>query len=241
MALSKAVVAEDRKLAKASDKAGEALMKHRWHWTLDESNAKRVSFSEYGRSVGRGRTVINASAKGYALMREAESLPGATITADEARRRGNASSEREAAADAVAEVHGIGFVQADQSHRREVKDVLDIARDRAETHGTTVEEEAPDAAKRLEKIRKSIADGDADRKASPVLGNLTAGVQLSKARKALREVLNIARDVEEFDEDSVEHIEDGLERVRSTCDLIDLALTGRSEIDWDGELAKLAD
>ena len=58
MALSKAVVAEDKKLAKASDKAGEALMKHRWHWTLDESNAKRVSFAEYARQVGRHESIV---------------------------------------------------------------------------------------------------------------------------------------------------------------------------------------
>lgn len=240
MALSKSVVAEDRKLVEASEKAGEALMKLRWHWTLDESNDKRVSCAEYARQVGRVASVIQTSAKGYVLMADAKSS-GTQMIPDEARRRANTSVERQSAIEAVADRRGIAFVSAERGHSPEVKLVLEAARDRAESQGTTVEEEAPIVAKRMAKSESIRAKERADLAKSPVLGDLTAGVQLSKAKKALRQVLNIARDVEEFDEDSVDHIQDGVEQVRSVCDLIDLALTGHAEIDWDGELAKLAD
>jgi len=55
MTLPARVIERDHTLAKSADE----LMKLRWHWTLDESNAKRVGFSEYARSVGasEGRQV----------------------------------------------------------------------------------------------------------------------------------------------------------------------------------------
>lgn len=242
MALSKSVVAEDRKLVETSEKAGVALMKLRWHWTLDESNDRRVSFAEYARQVGRNESTIRQSARGYSLMVESEKSVGVPrITPDDAKRRANASAEKEAAVGAVADQRGIEYASADRGHQSEIKLVLEAARDRAESQGTSVEEEAPIVAKRMAKSESIRAKERADLAKSPVLGDLTAGVQLSKAKKALRQVLNIARDVEEFDEDSVDHIQDGVEQVRSVCDLIDLALTGHAEIDWDGELAKLAD
>jgi hypothetical protein len=36
------------------------------YWTLDESNAERVSVSEYTRAVGRDESTIRTYARGYA-------------------------------------------------------------------------------------------------------------------------------------------------------------------------------
>ena len=55
--------------------ASEELARHRWHWTLDESNPDRVSFSEYAAGVGRHKSQIQSFARGYALKVASEGCP----------------------------------------------------------------------------------------------------------------------------------------------------------------------
>ena len=69
MAVRKAdFVARDHELEAAHEKTSEALAKHRWHWTLDESNPERLTIQEYARRVVRGRASIHRMAYGYAAF-----------------------------------------------------------------------------------------------------------------------------------------------------------------------------
>src|SRR5438309_7292975 len=76
------VVAEDHRLERAADSAALALMRLRWHWTLDESNSKRVSVRAYASAVTKNSTRIHDDAHGYALLER-----GAAISPSEARER----------------------------------------------------------------------------------------------------------------------------------------------------------
>ena len=60
------VVETDHRLDMAASKTREALAKHRWHWTLDETNPDRVSIRNYADAVGRHETVVRRHANGYA-------------------------------------------------------------------------------------------------------------------------------------------------------------------------------
>lgn len=63
--LSPQVIAADRRLDDNAKRASEDLAKHRWHWTLDESNPDRVSIRAYARAVGRHHRTISVQANGF--------------------------------------------------------------------------------------------------------------------------------------------------------------------------------
>jgi hypothetical protein len=92
MSLPAQVIREDRQLEKARESTAETLMRHRWHWTLDESNPDRVSMREYARAVGRSFSTINADATGYALTQGDRDIP-----ISQARERANMGAETQPA------------------------------------------------------------------------------------------------------------------------------------------------
>jgi hypothetical protein len=47
------------------------LQHHRWRWTLDQSNPKRVSLPDYARAVGEDLTRIDWDLEAYEARREA--------------------------------------------------------------------------------------------------------------------------------------------------------------------------
>jgi len=55
-----------RALEKSAESASEQLAKHRWHWTLDETNPERVSLRAYARDVGRAESIVRKYANSYA-------------------------------------------------------------------------------------------------------------------------------------------------------------------------------
>jgi hypothetical protein len=119
----------DAELDASASSASEELAKHRWHWTLDESNPKRVSLRQYAKDVNRGYATIKTQANGYAAWVEGErSRP----LSDEIT-LANMGEERQAATEAVAKATGksVNTMRAGQN-RKEVTEVLHTARDRAE-------------------------------------------------------------------------------------------------------------
>src|SRR4051794_4243622 len=108
--LPKKVITEDRRLDQTQTKAAEALMRLRWHWTLDKSNADRVSMNAYAAAVSKSRGTIQRDAKGYALMK-APGSSGRATSPNEARGRANMGAESQAATEAVAEARGVSFQQ----------------------------------------------------------------------------------------------------------------------------------
>lgn len=231
-ALSRSVIDTDHKLEAASDHASEELAKHRWHWTLDEANPKRVSFSEYARAVGRSQPTISYSARAYV-----EVLHNGTAIA-EATARARMSIETQAATEAVAEARGVKFDSARRLRPTETRRVRDMARERAERHGTTVEDEAPKVAQFIVRSERAERNQRDERRERLGLRFVEMEGKLTKAKTALLDALNVARDVE-WEAEHRELLEHTLEAVKSLIALVDLALTGAADVDWDAELAGL--
>lgn len=233
MALPKHAITEDRNLEAQSSKASEALMRHRWHWTLDESNAERVSLREYAREVGRSFSTIHADANGYALTQGDRAVP-----ISEARERAGMGAETEAATEAVAQARGLSFKHTRQDRPVEVRRVREIARERAEKHGTSVEEEAPKVADWLVRSEKAEETRQAERKERLGLRFVEMEGYLKNAQRKLVDALNMSHDVPWGDEER-ELLASTVQNVRALLNLIDLALVGAAEVDWDSELAAL--
>jgi len=115
MTLPKSVIAQDHRLEKAAEDAGRKLCELRWHWTLDESNPKRVSLSQYARDVGRGRNTIHQYAHAFGVLRT-----NSAISVIEALYRAKMSAQRQQATETVARSHGVTFGTAAQ--RKELRE-----------------------------------------------------------------------------------------------------------------------
>ncbi len=63
--LAAEVITTDHQLEQIADRASGQLARHRWHWTLDESNPARVSVGEYAKAVGRAYSTIRVMALGF--------------------------------------------------------------------------------------------------------------------------------------------------------------------------------
>ena len=81
-----------------------ALAKHRWHWTLDETNDDRVSCRQYSRDVGRAESTIRQNAEGYdEWVRGHAHASDTPADLGEAMERAVMGDRRDAATEAVAE------------------------------------------------------------------------------------------------------------------------------------------
>jgi hypothetical protein len=228
------VVREDTKLEKAASGASEALMKHRWHWTLDETNPKRVSLRAYARAVGKGNVTIRKYAYAYVALSE----QAGSLTPSEALERAVMGSETQAATEAIAKARGVGFKQTRMTRPSEVQRVRSMARERAEKHGTSVEEEAVKVADWIVKSEKADAKQTQERKQRLGLRYIEIEGKLSRMKALGVEVLNISHDVNLGDEEQ-ELLRYTLETIKALLSLIDLRLAGAADVDWDAELAKL--
>src|SRR5215468_5291455 len=118
--LPTAVIEKDHELEMASEgKVGE-LMKHRWHWTADEANPARVSVRAYASQVGVNQAAVSRDARAFVLLGDDPWV----VTPTEARDRARVGVEKEAATDAVAKRHGVGFSHTMRKHDQEVRHVL---------------------------------------------------------------------------------------------------------------------
>lgn len=234
MSLSANVIATDRKLEKATASASEALMEHRWHWTLDESNAKRVSFREYARSVGKALSTIQKYANGYVLLSDRD----IAVTPTEALERANMGAETWAATQAVAKARGVAPTTVRQDRPVEVRRVREMARERAEAKGTTVEEETRRAADLIVRSEKAAEREKKDKRTRLGLRFVELEEILQRMRREGVKAVNLAADVEWGDEER-ELLSATLANVKSLIELASLALVGAADVDWDAELAEL--
>lgn len=227
-------VTEDHRLEQSASKASEALAKHRWHWTLDESNPDRVSIRAYAKAVGRSFSAVQGHATGYASWVKADQQ----VLIGESIQRARMGGETEAATEAVAKARGNSFTHTRHNRHTEVKRVREIARDRAEEHGTTVEEEAPKAAEWIVKTEKAAARQTEQRKERLGLRFVEMERHLDKAKRALTDAVNMAHEVPWGDEER-DLLTNTVSNVRSLLGLIDVALSGSSGTDFDAELERL--
>ena len=232
------VVREDRQLDETKEGAAEKLMKLRWHWTKDETNAERVTTRDYAEAVGKSQTAIQRDVKAYEILNTVPcSDPRGKPSPQDAREKAVMSAETAAVTEAVANARGIGVGTARQHHKETVKRVRNLARDLAEQKGTTVEEEAPAIAEDI------VASGKADRKLeerAKAMGMDCAEIEtlLRKARSGLSDALTIAKNTQ-FNDDEAESLEDDLTKLRATLSLLEMAISGTTMIDWDQELEKI--
>jgi hypothetical protein len=229
------VVREDHLLDEQVGKASSALMELRWHWTLDESNPDRVSFSEYAREVGQTRKTITGYAQGWLLV---EADPN--MTATEARERAAMSAETEVAAEAVAKARGIGFERVSKSRRPEVRRVREWAREAAEQKGTSVEAEVEGVAEFIVKGEQAAQSDRAAKAERKGVRYVALEGRLVKAQRALHEALDEALAVE-WGAEEQELLGGTIATVRRLLDLVDQAIAGSSGIDWDKALAELSE
>lgn len=234
MGLPSQVILEDHDLESRVGRMSEKLAKLRWHWTLDESNTDRVKFKEYARAVGRADTTIRQYAHGYAIASERN------IPLTEAMGRAKVGSESEAATEAVATARGIEFGTARQTRTTEVKRVRQLAQDRAEKHGTTVEEEAPKVAAAIVRTEKVGKEVTAHRKERLGLRVIELEGKAEKVKRELMAMIRLAQDIE-LGAEETDLLKRTLANLRALLHLLDMAIAGSADIDWDSELAKLTE
>ena len=231
------VVQEDTELEGRIGRMSERLAKLRWHWTLDESHEGRVTMQAYATGVGRARSAISAMARGYAGW---NASPDGDGDLQEFIQRAKMGVETEAATDAVANARGKAFTTVRDDRSTEVRRVREMARERAEKHGTTVEEEAPQVAEWIVKTEQAGKQISAERKERLGLRFVEMEAKLDKVKRGLVEAVRLAQDIGWGDEE-VELLQHDLANIKSLLHLIDMALVGSADVDWDKELSKLTE
>jgi hypothetical protein len=229
------VVAEDHRLERAS----ESLAKLRWHWTLDETNPERVSIRAYARSIGRGEAVVRFQVNGYAAW-QGEYVD--VLTLDECIERAKMVGEKAEIVEAVAEANEVTFQHARREYAPDVSRVRDAVEQAVEREPTMTSDDKAAYAKRtaqtIARSKAAEAKRTKERAAQRSVMFMRIDAKLAHARRDLRDVLEFGRDLG-LGDDEIEDIKEALAKIKSFADLIDMALTGSMDVDWDAELAKI--
>jgi hypothetical protein len=242
MMLPKRVIDKDHELEGRHDRASEALAKHRWHWTLDESNPDRVSQSAYARAVGRSQGVISHYGRGWVIYQERLANSPAIssgFTIHDAIRLSGMKAEDQEFAEAIAEGSGRPVAQvARGDNRHRFHETVGQAKARAERRGT----DAVDEARRIAENQRRSQEMDRRERERRAQRHTARYVEiegdLAAAQRRLTHALSVGKDVG-FDDEEMELIRDSIAKIRALLDLIDLRMAGSPGIDWDAELAKL--
>jgi hypothetical protein len=234
------VINRDRTLQRSANE----LMELRWHWTLDETNPDKVSKRGYARQVGVSESTIRQDANAWADYLAAQGASDIARTPDAAQTPGDfrelrkLSGERQEAVKAVARSTGWSVSNVASNKREEVEAVVSNARERALDRGTTVEHEIQRAAEWQEKARKAAEREKDERRKAHTLRFIGIEGDIGVIMQRLRKVLDSAQDVPFTDEER-ELITESLAKMRALLGLIDLRITGETQVDWDAELKKL--
>src|SRR5215471_4875231 len=228
MTLPLSAVEQDHSLEKATDSASLALMEHRWHWTLDASNAQRVSVSEYARQVGRSQALIFRYSRGYEIYSRE------TISAEEARARAGMSAETQAATEAVAEARGIQFGYARQEFGSEARAIRETARQRAEEKGTSTLDEIEQAAAITYRRQEAERERHEERKQRAPLRYIEIEAQLNNARRSLVRAIQASEGVDLAPEDR-ELLAQTLDNIKRLVVIADRAISDAYDTSWRGE------
>jgi len=236
MTLPTKVITEDKRLDGAATNAQEQLAKLRWHWTLDESNPNRVSFSEYGRQVGRANTAIRSMAHGYANFSNASVRGNRSLT--DCIELAKLTTEKQAATEAVADAMNLSVTAVASGHRDKVKETIRAAHEAATRKESSIEEEIPRIAQAHERQRQSAAKQRAEHKRSHSMRYIEIEGHLAAAKDRLARALSVAHDVD-LNGEETELIVDMLRQVNAALRLLDARFVGESGTDWDNEAERL--
>ena len=237
MTLSASVVEDDHKLEIAIERSSEKLARHRWHWTLDEGNALKVSIRQYAKDVGRAYATIHKYAKGYEAWLIA---PGDHSLSEHMELQG-VSVEKAAIAEVIAQAEGVTVKTV--THRRRgtagsLANVHDLAKERAERNQTNVVDEAKNIVTTNVAVRAAAKNRTTAAKAQHTSRWLEVEGLLARAKRLLTEALTIGHGVT-FSTEEEALLRDSIANVRAVLDLWDIRVAGTPDIDWDAELADI--
>lgn len=233
-------VAEDRKIEAKMSSATLALMKHR-HAAVREGG---FTVSEYARALGKHHSVVSAHVRGYELwLQWTRDGAVANRTPVDAVELAKLGAEKREAVEIVAEAKGVAPTQVRKEYAHEVKHTEQFVRDYAEKIGDRDKavEIARDFASKQERAREHARERREETRASKTWAYLSLERELGKARRALQNALLLARESDVDDPEQVELLEDTLGNVREILDVLNLAIVGQAEIDWDAEMSRLMD
>jgi hypothetical protein len=217
MTLPDSVIKLDHELSSSTS----MLIEVRWHWTLDESNPERVSISEYGRRVGVSQRTISAFAHARILL-----VDGRAKTAQEAIERAHMSEETQAAAEAVAEIHGVSFGSASKYYRDDIRFVRELAREQAEENDSDFWTALPDAieALRLRVAHRGLGGGQPTSH-SRMFINVDSRLILvrEKVASCVEEVRRVESDI---GKEEIDALSDRIAEVQALLDTLSGALSG---------------
>jgi hypothetical protein len=187
-----------------------------------------------GRSnAGRGLNNPTAPPTPEAVRRERE----VNEDTDRAIRRDIHTEDKQDVTDAVAKRHGITPAQAAKSCAGEIHDLMPWAQEQALKHDSSVAEEAQAAIEEQERGRRTRKT-QAERKNANKDGRwIEMEYQLTRARVALKAASKLAVEVD-WDDEHREFLTDDLSKTRDLVGLMEMAITGSSKNDLDGEWEK---
>lgn len=235
--IPQAVIDKDHELEGRTERAEGALAKFRWQQILDPAGPQHP-FKTYARDVGRSLPLIKRYARGYALWLERGG--NAALPLNDAIRLAEQTEEQQQFSEAIAEGSGGRIPRLNHpTTGRAGRDIVDQAKKRAERRGTDPVEEARTIAQEQVRIRQADHRRAAERRSRRSVRYVEIEGDLATAQRRLTHALTVAQGVD-FNDDELELIRDSIAKVRAVLDLIDLRMAGAPDIDWDGELRKLA-
>jgi hypothetical protein len=234
-------VEQDQRLEQSMSSASEELARHRWHWTLDPDNPKRVSIREYARAVGRNVKTIRCQVNGYVAWAEG----GTALTLNEAIERAKFSEEKAELMEAVAEANEVGIQQARKVYAPDVSRLREAVNREAERRPEMTAEERRDFINRtadfMSRSRRAEKRRQEHRKSNRTAQFVIIDGEITQARRCLMRALTEARGTEDLDQDTVRLLETALDSLKAITELLRLAISGSIAVDWDAELARLGD
>jgi hypothetical protein len=241
VSLPAVVVEQDHKLAKSA----EELMKHRFHWTLDENNPNRIGFTDYARQVGVDEKRIRTDAKAWVkyLAASADPIsrakPGAPQTPDDFKELENVGEEAEKASIALAKAYGTSPGNVAKHMKKKVKKVVTTARGRAAKKGTTIAYEIRVAAKTLVQHEKDVEKEKEDHKAAHSDAFIDFEGDAAAVMLKMKKMIKSGKGLE-FDEEESELILETLGRLQDVLNLLKLAFSAEAlDVDWDMEFQRI--
>lgn len=241
------VIEADHQLEIAIERTSEELARHRWHQTLDP-DGPGYSMNAYAKAVGRARSTIQQYVNGYAEWvagRSATDITGSSTTValsfTDCLRKAAMSAEKREVAEIVAETESIPIsTVANRVGAGSLPNTIEQAREKAERTGVTIGDAAREIAERNKRAREGAKKRETAAKSNSTLRYIEIEGKVARAKRLLTEALKVADQVD-FAEDELEMLKDSLDNLRAVLNLLDLRMGGAADIDWDAELANLAD
>lgn len=238
--IPQSVVDRDHELDQRTDRASEALAKHRWHQCLDPDGPQH-SLRSYADAVGRAREVIGRYANGYALFieRSTGTPAGTALSIQDAIRLAGVKEEDRAMHEAIAQGSGRPVSQVSRGdNRHRTKDIIHRAKDRSERRGTDPVDEARNIAAEERRVAEARRNRQQEERQRHTLKFVHIEGELANAQRRLMNALREAEGVD-FTDEEMELMRASIANIRAVLNLIDARMAGTPDIDWDAELQKL--